>query len=202
MKAEETTNSVTRINRRQAMKAGLGGAAAAAALSVPNIEHFSLAPDVASAASLCAPGSTVNGTPGSITKNSATSGLSVCWGNTSGPFYSPCRSQGIGSITVAAASGTYTGPTFAFTTDGQVHNNNGSLSWVTTNFTANQPYASCTVNTTGSCPSGQTFSATNGISTNTAVTGNGTISGRIRCSGAGTGGGSVTVKVSCICGAD
>ena len=45
MKADETAENVTRINRRQAMKAGLGGAAAAAALSIPNIEHFSLAPE-------------------------------------------------------------------------------------------------------------------------------------------------------------
>ncbi len=198
MKADESVDKVTRINRRQAMKAGLGGAAAAAALSVPNIEHFSLAPDVASASSMCAPGSTVTGSPASIIKNQSTGGFlgtTHCWGSYSGG----CQNSNIGSITVAAASGSYTGPSFAFTVGGQVSNTNGTLSFVTTNFTTNQPYSSCSVGITGSCSNG-TFTVENGISPTNNVTANGTSNGRIYCNGGVLANGSVTVAVTCTCG--
>lgn len=197
MKADETKNDVTRINRRQAMKAGLGGAAAAAALSVPNIEHFSLAPKTASAASLCAPGTTVTGTPASLTKSGVIVLFTACWGAVSGLG---CANASPGSITVPAASGQYTGPTIAFNGGGQVHNNNGFVSWRPSNFTVNKPYASCSVKVTGTCQSG-TFSGagTYSIGTNGVDT-----TQNIRCSGspAANINGTYTVAVTCICGPD
>ena len=198
MKADETKDNVTRINRRQAMKAGLGGAAAAAALSVPNIEHFSLAPKTASAASLCPPGTTVTGTPASLSKTGNVTGLAACWGATNG--FGQCKNASPGSITVAAASGQYTGPTIAFNAGGQVHNANGFVSWRPSNFTVNKPYASCSVKVSGTCQSG-TFSGagtysigTNGVDTTQAI----------RCSGAPISNitGTFTVAVTCICGPD
>jgi hypothetical protein len=71
-----------------------------------------------------------------------------------------------------------------------------------TDFTQHQPFSSCTINVTGNC-GGDTFSVTDiggGITgTNTVITANASINGRIRCSGFGTGSATVTVAASCIC---
>lgn len=200
MKAEETTSSVTRINRRQAMKAGLGGAAAAAALSVPNIEHFSLAPDVASAASLCAPGSTVAGP--SLTHNSVSNFLANCWGQAGG--FNACANWTSAALTVPVASGQYTAPKFTFTFGGQVANTNGTAAFTLSNFTVNKPYSKCDVSFNGSGCSGGisngTFTMNNGIAINNSVTANGTTSGRMYCNGAVTAAGTVKVAITCTCG--
>jgi hypothetical protein len=200
MKADETTGNVTRINRRQAMKAGLGGAAAAAALSVPNIEHFSLAPDLASASSQCAPGSTVNGP--TLTHNSVANFLANCWGQAGG--FNACANWTSSTLTMPVASGNYTSPTFTFTFGGQVANTNGTAAFTMANFTVNKPYSSCLVSFTGSgCHGGisnGTFTMDNGIGINNTVSSNGTTSGRMYCNGAITAAGTVQVAITCTCG--
>lgn len=202
MSDQEDGISPGRINRRQAMKAGLGGAAAAVALSAPNIEHFSLAPDVASASSQCAPGSTVNGST-TLTDSSKTAGFCIttnCWGSNSG---CTCTNQNIGTITVPVASGQYTAPQFSVTDGGQVSNTNGTLSITSTNFTLNKPYSKCVVNVAGACtggtPSG-TFTLDNGISAANTFTSNTTMSGRMYCNGGVLAAGNITVSVTCTCG--
>ena len=99
MSDQDDVISTGRINRRQAMKAGLGGAAAAAALSVPNIEHFSLAPDVASASSQCPPGTTVTGP--TLTHNSVANFLSNCWGQAGG--FNACANWTSSTLTMPVA---------------------------------------------------------------------------------------------------
>ena len=84
------------IDRRAAMKAALGGAVAAAAWTAPRIEHFSVAPDFAQAAT-CLPAT------GSVTRTST-----VCDAAVIG-FTSECYGNciGIGLIDCGAASVTY-----------------------------------------------------------------------------------------------
>jgi hypothetical protein len=196
-----TADAITakRIDRRTAMKAAIGGAAAATAMTAPGISGFSFAPDFAAAASQCPAGTTVAGSPATISRTRITCGflnLTACWGN------GCCVDLGIGSITVNAASGSYNDPAFAFTVGGQVRNNNGRVYVTVTNFTQHQPFSSCTINVTGNC-GGDTFSVTDiggGITgTNTVITANASLNGRIRCSGSGTGSATVTVAASCIC---
>lgn len=201
MTANETTDNATRINRRQAMKAGLGGAAAAAALSVPNIEHFSLAPNVASASSQCPPNTTVTG-PG-LTHNSAAVCASNCWGQYGGGFCN-CANWTSSAQTIPVSSGQYTAPTITYTFGGQCGNSNGTASFTIANFTVNKPYSKCLIDFQGSgCHGGisnGTFTMNNGINIANTITGNGTTSGRMYCNGAITAAGTVTVAITCTCG--
>jgi hypothetical protein len=204
MKADETTDNVTRINRRQAMKAGLGGAAAAAAVSVPNNEHFSLAPQSARASSQCAPGSTVNG-DSTVNHNSANFLTTNCWGAVSG---TSCTTWTSPTITVPVASGQYAPPKFTITVGGNIAQTSGSASFTMTGFTLNKPYSKCVVSFAGTnCHGGLfgangTFTMNNGISVTNTVTGNGTVSGTMYCNGAITAAGTTIVAVTCTCGPD
>lgn len=193
----------TRIDRRQAMKAALGGAAAAAALTAPRIEGFSIAPDVAAASSQCAPGSQTAGTPNPLTRTSTAYGAYRCWGT--GDAFAGCDFDvPAGSITVPVASSNFTAPTFDVLVGGQVSNDNGGINVAMTNFTLNEPFESCTVEISGLCFGGD-FGSDGTFSTtvpSTTLTGDGAVAGRIRCSDGLTPDGRVNIKATCICGPD
>lgn len=202
-----TGDAVTQkqIDRRTAMKAALGGAAAAAAMSAPGIEAFSFAPDFAAAASQCPAGSTVNGSPATISRPNCTSGLTKCWGNCT-CSEGNLNFASVGTITVNAASPSYGDPTFAVSVGGQVKSGtNNNLSLTVANFTVNQPFSSCTVTISGACTGGSSATATisNGLTGSNTVTANGTTNGRIKCPGnvVQSPSGTITVAASCICGA-
>ena len=188
----------TRLDRRAAMKAAIGGAAAAAALTAPKVSGFSLAPDLAAAASQCAPGTTTAGN--SINGSSTTYGLFKCWGtgnalscNTGVPVS--------GSVVIPVASPNFSAPTVTATVGGQVKNDNGRVDLVLSNFNLNEPFSSCTVTVNGTCSGGQTFQT--GVASTTR-TFNGTWGGLMRCTGGllDSPDGTYTITASCICGPD
>lgn len=180
------------------MKAALGGAAAAAALSAPKVTGFSLAPDFAAASSQCSPNSTVNGN--AINRSSTTYGAFKCWG-TGNAFGCDTNIPISGNVTVPVVSTNFTAPVITATVGGQVKNNNGRIDLVLSNFTVDAPFSSCTVTVGGTCNDGQTFSTQ---VASTLRTSDGTWGGRIRCSGGlyDSPDGTVTVSASCICGPD
>ena len=67
-----------RLGRRNAMKAALGGVAAAAVWQAPRIEGLSIAPDVAQAATCVTPAAASASHP----SNTLIPFVSNCWGNT------------------------------------------------------------------------------------------------------------------------
>ena len=94
-----TESEATRLDRRQAMKAALGGAAAAAVFTAPRIEGFSTAPNYASAVTTpaCA---NANGNA-TLNKTSEPCGFfnnwDCCWGGRNG---STCDPAIVGTTTV------------------------------------------------------------------------------------------------------
>lgn len=76
---DDATLDKKSIDRRDAMKAALGGAAAAAALSAPKVSGFRVLPDYAAAASGL---STI--TIGSVGDGTCGQGRAYCWGSFTG----------------------------------------------------------------------------------------------------------------------
>lgn len=205
----ERERDTTRIDRRQAMKAALGGAAAAAVLTAPRIEGFSFAPDFAAASSQCAENTQVGGTS-TLTKTSprCNSCSLCCWGTVDsiGCLPGNCHDTVVaGSIIVPAASGNFTSPQVTAAVKGQVKRapgalNPGLVTVMLSDFTVNEPFASCTVAISGSCTAGSTF---NTSAPSTVFTQNASFDSNIWCSGGGlTPRGTVTIAVTCVCGPD
>lgn len=221
-----------RVDRRQAMKAALGGAAAAVALSVPRIEGFSIAPDYAAASSASDHDLDGDGDPESlqcarsavVTGSAVLSKASVrchrvrCWGGWTGSRTDcTCRPADVpGVITVPVASDAFTAPTITARASGPVYHDAGHLEVTLGNFGLNEPFSSCTVTVSGTCTDQHAFVST---VPSTPLTANGTIRGKIYCAANHTsrtrdrhpderhGGhdspdGRVTISVTCICGPD
>ena len=195
---QESSDDVTasRMDRRTAMKAALGGAAAAAAFSAPRIEGFSLAPDYAAASSGTTTTTTTtttapctSGAPVAHTKSTEYNAgkVATCWGHQlGGTVYSsgpPCGPAAFGPLNVAP------GMSLSGSIDGRL-NEGGTVTYNVSGLSATH---SCTVTVNGECNVGdftgaksQTFNASGAGSTN------------IKCNGWAVNG-SVTVGMTCIC---
>jgi hypothetical protein len=203
MVPDDTVTDTNRIDRRDAMKAALGGAVAAAALSAPSISGFSLAPNFAAAASQCPAGSSVTGTPSTQSRSSETCVATKCWGTFSG--ICSCGNYTFSLITVNAAAAQYTDPTISVTVGNQVKNNtSNNLTITLAGFNAGQPFDRCTVTIGGSCSGGSSATPTvdNGLVFGANnFTANNTYNGRIKCPGSviQSPNGTVTIAASCRC---
>ena len=155
----------SRIDRRTAMKAALGGAAVAAAWTAPRIEGLSLAPDFAAAAS-CSGGSI-----GTITKNSnncGTGGSTECFGGNC------CNTVSMGGATVA-------GNNFSVNANigGEVNGDSGFVNFTVSGI--DPPFQRCTVNVSGNCNNDGSFRGGGSYVFNT----NGNQNSFIDCQGGG-----------------
>lgn len=199
-----TTADREQIDRRRAMKAALGGAAAAAVFTAPRIEGFSTAPDYASAATVpaCAGGSTTAANQHTRATNCNTSGLPKCW--TTGTGGLGCSSCNTGAVSVGPAR-TLGGVTVNANITGRAHQNasatDGGKLFVTFAGNTNQ---SCNITLTGKC---YDFFETNsadlaGIGNAALAEGfNGTytFNGPIKCNSSPTDHASIQVNYSCVC---
>lgn len=125
------------IDRRNAMKIALGGAAAATVWSAPRIEGLSLAPDYAAAASCNATSTGTQVTRDSI--NCGTLGGTECFGNAC------CGNFGFGT-NVSAGSKTFT---LNGNIGGSVNGDNGLVSLTVGNI--DPPFQRCNVNVALNC---------------------------------------------------
>lgn len=175
-----TSGNQLRIDRRQAMKAALGGAAAAVALSAPRIEGFSIVPDYAAASSQCPSGTAVEASH-HLTKPSVRCSKVRCWGATEGKgVQCACRSAEVpGLAIVPVSSGAFRSPTVSARISGPVYHPEGRLEVTLTNFRLNEPYSSCTVTVKGTCKKHHVFVSTFPTA---PLTANGSIAGSIYCS--------------------
>ena len=91
----------SRIARRQAMQAVLGGAAAAAVFTAPRVTGFSVAPDYLAAATVpaCTGGGTTAANQHSRPTNCNTTALPKCW-TTGNAFCGRCNS---GAVSIGGA---------------------------------------------------------------------------------------------------
>lgn len=174
------------IDRRNAMKIALGGAAAATVWSAPRVEGLSLAPDYAAAASCNA----VSTAP-QFVKNSNNCGYygdTECWGNN-------CCEPAGWSRTVNAGT-----KNFAFNGNigGGVNTDDGFVNIATNSI--DPPFQSCRVVVSGNCNNGGTFRGGGTYNFNN----NGSQQSFIDCQGGGNflsaeADGTVRIDVTCFC---
>lgn len=202
-----------RIDRRTAMKAALGGAAAAVALTAPRIEGFSIAPDFAAAASQCPPDSQVGGTIPLTTMSPGCNTCSLCcWGTVDhdGCLPGNCHDHTVpGNVTVPVSSDNFDAPMLTAVVKGQVKRkpgalNAGKVTLTLSDFTLNEPYKSCTVAISGSCTGNGIFHPQPVDPEATSVrTQSNSWDTNIWCTKGGTTPlGTVTIAMTCLCGPD
>ena len=170
------------VARRAAMKAALGGAAAAAVWSAPRIEGLSLAPDYAAAAS-CTGGSMGEQSHNS---NNCDSGTTECWGNN-------CCGTFNWDQQIVASRFTWNG-----SLAGNVNTDSGNVS-VNVNG-IDPPFQRCTVNVSGNCNNGGSFRGGGSLVFNN----NGNQNSFVDCQGGGgyyqdDPDGTIRVNMTCVC---
>ena len=184
-----------RLDRRKAMKAALGGAAAGAVFVAPKVAGFSIAPDYAAAASAaCGTNGTTNG---GFSRESVDPNLCLvnCWGNKNGNWSATCGGLcGDGCCadhnTVTRLPNATNGPFILnFTVGGRVGN---SGRW---NYNINgidPPFQSCNVQVNANCnfngTANTTFNANGSRNENNAT-----------CNDAGNSNRTITVNMTCTC---
>ena len=183
-----------RLDRRKAMKAAIGGAAAGAAFVAPRVSGFSVVPDYASAASCVG-----NQNTSVVHTSQEKCGNIYCWGNfDSGSFPCiNCRCNGFGPLNASAS-------TFGMTINGNggaggvYCGRNGTFS-ITVNG-IDPPFQQCTVAINGNCPgSFGNFVGMNDYVLNGTATIN--TGANIGCNGASAGGNKpqATINLTCVC---
>ena len=189
----------TQVDRRKALKAALGGAAAAAVLSGPAVSGLGTLPAYAQASSPptgCTPASDNDsklGEPCGPTCPSLNYSL-CCWGSTT-PDPCVCGSALFGTITVPG------GYSVDLTVTGRLRTLSGTGALTMAVSGALGPYAACSLAVSGVCPDTQnggssTFVA--GTSSFPGITA-GNYNTSIGCTGTGPGQGTVAVSLSCVC---
>ena len=192
-----TESEANRLDRRQAMKAALGGAAAAAVFTAPRIEGFSTAPNYASAVTdpPCvdkAANSTL-----SRSVNSTTCAVYRCWGTGGCTGCNTAQSLGTTTVTPPTELPPYLVPSLTGTVTGQIKNT-GSYSLNLSNFDDGKPYNRCVVSLNGSC-SGSPGTVTANPSSITRNT-NGNFTGSLICSSSTLyPNATVSVNMTCYC---
>lgn len=196
-----TESEANRLDRRQAMKAALGGAAAAAVFTAPRIEGFSTAPHYASAVTV--PACVDKNGNGTLTRNNTNgcAGGYRCWGGTSGVGgCGGCNNAAAlapASITVTPNPEVppYTVPTLSGTVTGQLIAG-GNYSLTLNGYTDGAQWNRCVVTVGGNCSSG-TFTANPSSITRNS---NGAFNGTLQCvNGSGFPNGTVNVNIACFC---
>lgn len=190
-----------RLDRRAAMKAALGGVAAAAVWQAPRIEGLSIAPDVAQAA-------TCIGGNATATHNSTSNIGFVCWGN------APLGGCGSFTMNLPTIDGRFNASVTVGGGEGIIlilpDNQNGFANVTVGGI--DPPYEACTVTLNGTCntattgfPKVRTFVAN---ATDVGLVATPPSGGRCNesdptCRFACTGDGgpvSITANVACVCG--
>lgn len=174
------------VSRRNALKATLGGAAFAAAWSAPKIEHLSLAPDYAAAAS-CIGGST------NIVHDSVDCGYygdTECWGN-------GCCGTWNYNTNISSKFNLSGG------VGGSVNSDNGFVNLAVNGIT-NTSNQTCTVRVFGNCNNGGSLRIDNqGASNNSSKTftfnANGNVGVFIDCQGGGATDPNATLRLTFNC---
>lgn len=185
----------TRLDRRKAMKAALGGAAAGAAFVAPKIAGFSVAPDYAAAASAaCGANGTTNGTTGGTSVGMDHCYVN-CWGNKNANWGWDCDCLSDNSCcsdvtTTLKLANSTNGPfVLAFTRGGRVGN---SGRW---NYNINgidPPFQSCNVQVNANCNFNGAANTTH--NNNGSRTENGAY-----CNDSGNSNKTITVNMTCTC---
>lgn len=183
------SESSSEVSRRDALKATLGGAAFAAAWSAPQIEHLSLAPEYAAAAS-CTGGSLV------YNKNSNDCGYygdTECWGGNC------CNTVGYNQ-TIAGNNFNLSG-----NIGGSVNADDGFVNLVV-NGIRNTSNQTCTVNVGGNCNNGGNLRIDNQAASNNATktftfNANGNVAVFIDCQGGGATDPNANLRLTfnCVC---
>ena len=177
--------SPSRIDRRTAMKAAVGGAAAVAVWSAPRIEGLSIAPDIASAASC---------TGGTASYNKASNdcgyyGDTECWGGNC------CNTVAYGPVNVPNTGS----PLIQLNGNigGSVNDDNGFINMTLSNI--DPPFRSCTINVSGNCNNGGSWRSRNG--TSFTFNDNSTLQAQPDCQGGGATdpNGNITLAINCVC---
>ncbi|MCB0978795.1 MAG: hypothetical protein KDB02_15180, partial [Acidimicrobiales bacterium] len=186
--ASDPASSDAGLTRRNALKATLGGAAFAAAWSAPKIEHLSLAPDYAAAAS-CSGGST---TTNHTSADCGYYGDTECWGNS-------CCGNWAYNTNISSKFN------LAGNVGGNVNEDNGFVNLAVTGIT-NTSNQSCTVNVSGNCNNGGSFRVDNVAASNNAsktftFNANGNVGVFIDCQGGGITDPNANLKLifNCVC---
>ena len=197
-----TESEANRLDRRQAMKAALGGAAAAAVFTAPRIEGFSTAPNYASAVTTpaCANAN------GNATLNKTSQSCSFlnnwdcCWGGRSG---STCNPAIVGTTTVTPQVEVppYNVPTLEASIAGRLRND-GSYSLTLNGFDDGKQWNRCVVSVSGDCnnPTASNLTANPTTQTWTNNGDNGTPkTGTLLCNNGTYPSGNVSFNITCYC---